>query len=68
MPNLWNEFLSLVQSLNDRGGNFASIHIRQPVLDAIDPGAVGDPSLAALRDRLPGLQDRKAFSQPFEAF
>jgi hypothetical protein len=51
MPNLW-KYLPLAQSLNDYGGNFASIHIRRPVFDAIDAGAIGDPSLAALRDRL----------------
>ena len=43
--SLYNDYLPLVQSLNDYGGNFASIRIRQPALDAIDNGAVGDPAL-----------------------
>lgn len=75
MPDLWNQYLPLVQSVNDYGGNFASIHIRRPVLDATDAGALVDPSLVALRDKLrekmhawSGLQDYKAFSQLFEAY
>jgi hypothetical protein len=75
MPNLWNAYLPIAQTLNDYGGNFTSSHIRQPVLEAIDAGAASDASLAALRDKLHskirdwrGLQDHTTFSQLFETF
>jgi len=64
-----------VQSLNDYGGNFTSIHIRRAVLDAMDHGAAGDASLASVRDKLrqkmeqwTGLQDYETFSGFFEAY
>jgi hypothetical protein len=74
MP-LYNDYLPLVQSLNDYGGNFASIRIRQPVLEAIDDGASNDPALRYVQSKLhekmrqwTGLQDHKTFSEFFEAY
>jgi len=75
MTALYDAYLPLVQSLNDYGGNFTSIHIRRPVLDAIDNGAGNDPSLVSVRDKLhekmeqwTGLQDHETFSEFFEAY
>ena len=75
MTALYNVYLPLVQSLNDYGGNFTSIHIRRAVLDAIDQGAGNDTSLASIRDKLrekmqqwTGLQDHETFSEFFEAY
>jgi hypothetical protein len=75
MPTLYDAYLPLVQSLNDYGGNFTSIYVRRPVLDAIDAGSVSDPSLASTRDKLrkkmqqwSGLQDYETFSEFFEAY
>lgn len=73
--SLYNYYLPLVQSLNDYGGNFASIRIRQPVLEAIDDGASNDPALRYVQSKLhekmqqwTGLQDHKTFSEFFEAY
>jgi len=75
MPRLYDVFLPLVQSINDYGGNFASIQIRRPLLDAIDAQAPGDPVLRYVSDRLHekteqwrGLQDHKTFSELVEAY
>jgi hypothetical protein len=75
MTKLYDVFLPLVQDLDNYGGNFTAHHIRRFVLDTIDAGAVNDPSLAALRDKLlakmgrwKGLQDHKTFSALFEAY
>jgi hypothetical protein len=72
---LYDAYLPLVQSLNDYGGNFSSIHIRRPVLDAIDHGAQSDPSLRYVQGTLhakiqqwTGLQDHETFSEFFEAY
>jgi hypothetical protein len=72
---LYDAYLPLVQSLNDYGGNFASIHIRRPVLEAIDNGAQNDPALRYVQDKLhekmqqwTGLQDHESFSEFFEAY
>jgi hypothetical protein len=69
MTSLYDRYLPLVQSLNDYGGNYTSIHIRRAVLDAIDTGASNDPSLASVQDKLrtkmqqwAGLQDHETFS------
>ncbi len=73
--SLYDDYLPLVQSLNDYGGNFASIHIRRPVLDAIDNGAPNDPALRYVQSKLhekmrqwTGLQDHESFSEFFEAY
>jgi hypothetical protein len=50
MTALYDLHLSLVQSLNDYGGNLTSIHIRRAVLDAVDCGAGSDISLASIRN------------------
>jgi hypothetical protein len=75
MASLYGTYLPLVQSLNDYGGNFASIRIRQPMLDAIDNGAQNDATLRYVRDKLhdkmqqwSGLQDHGSFSEFFEAY
>jgi hypothetical protein len=75
MTSLYDRYLPLVQSLNDYGGNYTSIHIRRAVLDAIDTGASNDPSLASVQDKLrtkmqqwAGLQDHETFSKFFEAY
>jgi hypothetical protein len=73
--NLWDAYLPLVQSLNDYGGNFTSIHIRQPVLDAIDAGTKTDAALRYVQSKLhekmqqwTGLQDHESFSEFFETY
>jgi hypothetical protein len=75
MTSLYDAYLPLVQSLNDYGGNFTSIHIRRAVLDAIDAGSTGDESLESVERRLrqkirqwSGLQDYETFSEFFEAY
>jgi hypothetical protein len=72
---LWDAYLPLVQSLNDYGGNFASIHVRRPALDAIDSGAQNDSTLRYVQNTLhekmqqwTGLQDHESFSEFFEAY
>jgi len=73
--SLYDDYLPLEQSLNDYGGNFASIRIRQPILDAIDNGVVNDPALRYVQTKLhekmrqwTGLQDHVTFSEFFEAY
>lgn len=72
---LWDVYLPLVQSLNDYGGKFSSIRVRQPVLDAIDAAAQTGPALRYVQGKLhekmrqwSGLQDHESFSELFETY
>jgi hypothetical protein len=75
MPSLYETLLPHVQAINSEGGNFSSFHLSQPVLDAIDAGCPGDPSLVMIRDKIlekvaayRGKRDHLGFNQIFEAY
>ena len=75
MTSLYDTLLPLVQAINAEGGNFSSIHLSKPVLDAIDAGVETDASLKMIRAKVleafsacNGKRDHLGFNKIFEAY